>query len=295
MSPLTPAAHRASSRLARPRRRGCLWLVAPLVALLLLAAYARWIEPFWLRGRIVILPVADLPPELDGYRLALLSDIHQRPGESAAQARRAVRLANRLAPDVVLLGGDYVYGSAAAMRTLTPALAGLRAPDGAWAVLGNHDHWTDVVAVADGLRAAGVGVLANQAAPLAGGRLWVVGIDDAWADSADPASALASAPPGAPLVALWHEPDLVADVQQAAAQAGRWVVLQLAGHSHGGQVRLPFKGALLLPRLGARYDRGLYDLGGLWLYTTPGVGTTDPEVRLGCRPEVTLIVLRRAE
>jgi predicted MPP superfamily phosphohydrolase len=154
------------------------------------------------------------------------------------------------------------------------------------ACLGNHDHWTDADAVAGALTDAGITVLRNAAREVADG-LWVAAVDDVWERYADLEKALEGVPAGATVVLLAHEPDYADEV----AADGR-VSLQLSGHSHGGQVRLPFAGPLVLPYLGRKYPAGLYRVGEMWLYVNRGVGLVSPAVRFNCRPEVTVLRLR---
>ena len=157
------------------------------------------------------------------------------------------------------------------------------------ACLGNHEHWTDADAVAGALADAGITVLRNAAQEIREG-LWVAAVDDVWEQHADLEKALDKVPTGATIVLLAHEPDYADEV----AADGR-VSLQLSGHSHGGQVRLPFVGPPALPYLGRKYPAGLYRVGGTWLYVNRGVGALGPPVRFNCRPEVTLLTLRAAD
>jgi len=113
-------------------------------------------------------------------------------------------------------------------------------------------------------------------------------VDDVWERHADLEKALKGVPTGATVVLLAHEPDYADEV----AADGR-VSLQLSGHSHGGQVRLPFIGPPFLPYLGRKYPAGLYRVGEMWLYVNRGVGLVRPAVRFNCRPEVTLLRLRQ--
>lgn len=167
-----------------------------------------------------------------------------------------------------------------------PPLVGGAGGGNVLACLGNHDHWTDADAVAGALSDAGLTMLRNAAREVADG-LWVAAVDDVWEQQADLGKALEGAPAGAIIVLLAHEPDYADEV----AADGR-VSLQLSGHSHGGQVRLPFIGAPFLPYLGRKYPAGLYRVGGMWLYVNRGVGLISPAVRFNCRPEVTLLTLR---
>jgi predicted MPP superfamily phosphohydrolase len=156
-----------------------------------------------------------------------------------------------------------------------------------YAILGNHDHWTDADEVARALQTQPITVLRNAAIPIdrGGARLWIAGVDDVWERHADLDQALRLVPADQATILLAHEPDY-ADL---AAQYS--VDLQLSGHSHGGQVQLPFFGSPILPYLGRKYPRGLYQIGSLQLYTNRGLGVVSPPVRFNCRPEITLFTL----
>lgn len=235
------------------------------------------------------LPIPGLGAGMDGFRLVQLSDFHLYPFTRLELIRRCVELANGLAADVIVLTGDYVWREVEAIADLAPVLAGLNARHGVFAIVGNHDHWTNVGRVVAGLRAAGLPVLQNAGVTLTqgGAALHLAGLDDGWSGHPDLKAALAGAPPEAPVVLLLHEPDL------ADRYAGYpRFVLQLSGHSHGGQVRLPGgHGALVLPHLGQRYDMGLYRVGPMWLYTNRGIGCIAEPFRFNCAPEITAVTL----
>jgi len=261
------------------------------------AGYVTLVEPHWLALERVDVPLPGLPAHLDGFTIAQLSDLHRGPTVTQEDVARAVELALRLEADLTVLTGDYVTGSAryapSCAEALSPlAASGRGAPPlvggaggGALACLGNHDHWTDAGVVAGALADAGLTVLRNAAREVADG-LWVAAVDDVWERHADLEKALEGVPADAAVVLLAHEPDYA----DAVAAGGR-VSLQLSGHSHGGQVRLPFIGAPFLPYLGRKYPAGLYRVGGTWLYVNRGVGLISPAVRFNCRPEVTLVRL----
>ena len=269
--------------------RGCLGIgtavvVAPTCGLL----YAFRIEPDWLQVRHVTVALPGLPPALDGFTIVHLSDLHLGPTVSVADIRHAVNVANTLKPDLVALTGDFVYRSADYAEPCAQELASLEATCGVVACLGNHDLWEDAPAIRQALTNVGIGVLVNAGLSLAGGALWVAGVDDVWSGHPDLGIALDGAPTDAAVILLAHEPDYADTVSEHGG-----VDLQLSGHSHGGQVRLPFTGAPMLPYLGQRYPAGLYRIGELTLYTNRGVGTIYPPVRFNCRPEVALITLTR--
>jgi predicted MPP superfamily phosphohydrolase len=165
-----------------------------------------------------------------------------------------------------------------------------RSFSGIFTIFGNHDLWTNREAVQAGLAEAGLPLLYNEGISLSVGRgmLYLAGVDDGWSGQPDLEAALANRPKEALTILLAHEPDLA----DTFSLDGR-VSLQLSGHSHGGQVRLPGLGALILPNMGKKYDQGLYKVNQTWLYTNRGIGLTLP-IRLNCPPEITEITLVRA-
>jgi len=296
------------------RRRFLKWMLGSAATAGLSAlggvGYATLAEPHWLAVERVDVPLPGLPASLDGFTIAQLSDLHRGPEVAQEGITQAVKLALRQEADLVVLTGDYVSRSAeyapSCAKALSPlAASGKYAPSrfggaggkalplvrragggNVLACLGNHDHWTDADAVAGALTDAGLTVLRNAAREVADG-LWVAAVDDVWERQADLGKALEGVSAGATVVLLAHEPDYADEV----AADGR-VSLQLSGHSHGGQVRLPFIGAPFLPYLGRKYPAGLYRVGGMRLYVNRGVGLISPAVRFNCRPEVTLLTLR---
>lgn len=228
---------------------------------------------------------------LAGLTIGFVADTHVGPSITPEDAFRATSLLARQNPDLVLLGGDYISESP---RHAEPAAAVLGelvrgAPLGGYAVLGNHDcgeRGRDLRVTA-ALEAVGVPVLRNRAVAVDTGRglLWVAGVDEAIMARADPARTFAAIPSGAAALALWHEPDFAAQTAALGAFA------QLSGHSHGGQIRLPGIGPLILPAGGQRYVMGLNVAAGMPIYTTRGVGVYLPPLRFRCPPEVTLVTL----
>jgi predicted MPP superfamily phosphohydrolase len=254
----------------------------------LLAHRARYSAPYapvLERVEIALPPAARA---MAGMRVGFLTDPHIGPAITAEDVERALRLLAAAEPDLLLYGGDYICDSP---RYAPEAAAVLgqyasHARCGALGVLGNHDYANDAPRVASLLEARGVRVLRNEALNLTpDSRLWVVGIDDALLGSPDTEQAFAAVPAGAAALALWHEPDWA---EQAAA---RGAFLQLSGHSHGGQVRLPIIGPVATPTAGRRYVSGLNEAAGMPIYTARGVGVYRPPVRFRCPPEVTLVTL----
>jgi uncharacterized protein len=246
-------------------------------------------------GELVVedmtIPLPNLPEALEGFTIAQMSDIHLWPYTTIEFVREAVAITNSLSPDLIVLTGDYVWRDLEAIHALTPILAGLNARYGVFAILGNHDLWTDAAVIEAAFARTGPPLLVNEGVslPVGPATLYLAGVDDGWSGEPDLDAALDGAPAGAPVILLLHEPDLA----DATALDGR-VSLQLSGHSHGGQVRLPNKGALILPYLGRKYDFGLYQINDMWLYTNRGIGATSIPIRVNCPPEISRFTLVRA-
>ena len=237
------------------------------------------------------LPIANLGAAFDGFKIVQLSDFHLRPLTEPPLIKEAVAVANSLNPDVTLLTGDNVWREVEAAFELAPILGTLNAKHGVFSVMGNHDYWTDAAVVSQAFAEARIPILINQGLTLseAQDQLYLAGLDDGWSGHPNLTDAMDGAPERAPVVLLLHEPDLADEY----ASDGR-IVLQLSGHSHGGQIRFPRVGALILPYLGRKYDMGLYRVGDMWLYTNRGIGVTNEPIRVNCAPEVTEITLVRA-
>jgi len=253
--------------------------------------YARLLEPQWLDVEEVSVPLPRLPQALDGLTIAHLSDLHLGPYLGAAELAHAVEVVQRLSPQLVVITGDFVSrGGVWQREELLEPLAALQPPLGTFAVLGNHDHWTDAGWVAATAERWGITMLSNTARRLSDSAsgLWLAGVDDIWVGAEDLERALTGIPEASCKLLLVHEPDFA----DKAARSG--IDLQLSGHSHGGQVRLPLVGAPLLPLWGRKYPIGLQRAQDTWVYTNRGLGVIEPPVRFNCRPEVTLLTLTRA-
>ncbi len=263
-----------------------------------ISADALLIEPN--RPRIVRQDIALLrwPARLDGFTIVLLSDFHYDPYFSVHPLRAAIDLVNELRPELIVLTGDFVsvplFGDSAkgasAAEPCAQVLKKLQAPHGLWAVMGNHDVFTNASRVTSALRAEGIQVLANQSVAIEanGARFWLCGVDDVLGRTADLDTTLHRVSPDEASVLLVHEPDYADFVTRYP------VDLQLSGHTHGGQIRVPFLPPLYLPPMARKYVWGLYKIGHLTLYTNAGLGTVEIPARFNCPPEITLLTLRRA-
>ena len=257
------------------------------------ALWSAFGERTWLTAHSVSVPIANLPPALDGFTIAHLSDLHRGPYISAEHIREAAAIAVSQAPDLIVLTGDHISYRAEYAKSCAEALSLLSAPHGLYAVLGNHEYWTGAVErAANACRDAGARLLVNEAVPIDVGdaRWWLCGVDDIWEGRPDLDATLANVPQEHLKILLCHEPDF------ADEAAKRGVHLQLSGHSHGGQVRLPGAGPIVLPKYGQKYPYRLQRVAETQtqVYTTTGVGVTFPPIRINCRPEVAILRLTRA-
>jgi predicted MPP superfamily phosphohydrolase len=235
--------------------------------------------------------IAGLPEDLEGYRIAQLSDLHCGPFTPRERVRRWVARANALGPDLFAVTGDLIASGSQFVGPVAEELAELRARDGVVGCMGNHDYFTDGEELVRALERGGMTVLRNRGLTIARGaaRLYVAGVDDTWTRRHDVAAALRARPAGTPAVLLAHDPDLFVEA------AAHGVDLTLSGHTHGGQIAVP--GATRrwnAARVLTRFTAGLFQQGSSVLYVSRGLGTTGPPVRLGARPEIAVIELRRA-
>ena len=256
-----------------------------------LGAWSLWFEPRRLVVRHEQLVLPAWPAALDGLRVGLLSDFHAgmpHAGLDAVSRAADALMAER--PDLICLLGDFMDGRAAMSRPVDPdALAArlgtLAAPRGVVAVLGNHDWYAGARRIADALGDVGIPVLEDEAAP-AGEGLWTAGVGDNRIRGGNVGRALAGVPEDDAVLLLSHDPDLFPLVPARVA-------LTLSGHTHGGQVGIPYLRRPVVPSTyGERYVHGHVVEAGRHLYVTSGVGTSGLPVRLLMPPEVVIVALR---
>ncbi|HEX6908876.1 MAG TPA: metallophosphoesterase, partial [Longimicrobium sp.] len=256
-------------------------------------AYAFLVEPLWLQVTRTRIHARGLHPDLEGFRIALLTDLHAGEGTPLWLIRRAARLAMRQRPDLVAVTGDLAADDAPGFAPVLDALAGLHAPHGVWTVPGNHDYtvgierWRAEVARRPALRDLTNGAEVRR---VGGARLCVAGVDD-YSKGHPRLDALPPPEERDFTLLLAHDPDQA----EKARRDYDAVDLIVSGHTHGGQVRLPFVGALRNPaEFEELYEEGLRRRPWTQVYTSRGVGTVHIPVRFLCRPEVALLELTGA-
>ncbi|MCA9691206.1 MAG: metallophosphoesterase [Myxococcales bacterium] len=240
----------------------------------------------------VDVPIAGLAPELEGFRIAQLSDVHVGPTIGRAYLEGLVEIVNGQSPDLIALTGDMVDGWVEAMRDEVAPFSSLRARHGCFFVTGNHEYYWDGPAWCEEFRRLGAEVLINEHRVIdhEGAALVIAGVTDrsggarAPEHETSPQDAVAGAPAGAPIVMLAHQP------RSAAPVAATGAALMLSGHTHGGQY-FPLN---LLVHLFQPYVAGLHLLEETWIYVSRGSGYWGPPNRFGAPSEVTLLRLRRA-
>ncbi len=256
---------------------------------LVVCGYGVLVRRRWYRvvEREVRLPGLDA--RLDGLRVAHLSDLHVGTMTPRSWGLAWSRAANLREPDLAVVTGDMVTSGGDFYDDVAAVIGALRAKMGVFASMGNHDYFGDGEPLVSRLRASGVGVLRNEGVLIerGGARLWLAAIDDTWTRRDDVAAAMRHRPPGVAAVLLAHDPKRFDEAADAGAD------LVLSGHTHGGQIAVPFFArAANLANFAYPYSLGFYRRGNAVLYVHPGLGTTGPPMRLGAAPEVTILVLR---
>jgi predicted MPP superfamily phosphohydrolase len=267
---------------------------AIILLLALLAFWGFFIEPNRLIVREESIRINNWPRELDGLKIAVISDIHA--GGSFINDKKLhtiVDRTNALHPELIVILGDYMSSNGWTSRRVEPevfaaVLKNFNAPLGTYSVLGNHDAWYSGGKVRAALEQNGIKVLENEVLQLnaRGVSLWLVGLADLWTRPQRIEQTIAKVPEGQTMIALTHNPDIFPNLPER-------VPLLLAGHTHGGQVRFPFIGSVVeASDYGERYERGHVFENNHHLFVTTGIGTSIMPVRFGVTPEIVLLTLR---
>jgi len=293
--PSAVAASGLVASLFRWGRRLLKLLLTLLVLLLLLGAWMVLIEPRWVARRDIEVTVRGWQGPA-GLKVAVASDWHigheaLKRVMTVARATAIVQEINAAEPDVILLPGDFMSGSGEDGTTpeqIAAVLGGLKARHGVYAVLGNHDWWTDGPRFNQALKAAGITVLLNESVPLPGTTVWVVGIGDRVTAHSNAAAAVQGLPPDAQTLTFMHDP---ASARQLPKETG----LSVAGHTHGGQVWIPFYGSIVAPHGWPRTRTyGWVPLARRDVYITSGLGVSIYPARLNMRPEWVMFTIKPA-
>ena len=269
------------------RRRPGKIIFWPLIGVLL---YGFVIEPMRLVMRKTTITLSACPAEFRDLRVTVFSDLHVGPPHiTLARLRHIVEKANATEADLILMPGDFVETPLgwrmAEPEEIAAELKRLRAKAGVFATLGNHDWWYDSGRVRRALEKEGIRVLDNQAVKIErqGKRFWLAGFADAWAGHPNIEETLRQITDDAPVIAFTHNPEIFPTIPARVA-------LTIAGHTHGGQIWLPFIGRPVISDW--PYAIGHIIEGGRHLFVTPGIGTSICPVRFGVPPEVSLLTIK---
>jgi len=251
--------------------------------------YATKVEPGWLEISTLSLVLPRLHPAFDNYRVVHISDIHLETWMTRERLMEVVRAVSMMRADLIAITGDFVTDlHPRTANDLNSALSKLRARDGVYAILGNHDYWTNVKTIRATLERSKITELPNKVQTIrrGAGRLHIAGVDDYWENKARLQDVIDQLPDDGATILLAHEPDFAV----VSAESGRFD-LQLSGHTHGGQVHFPWFGPVVLPMYGRKFPSGLYQVRDMLLDTNRGLGTARPQIRFNCRPEICVITL----
>jgi uncharacterized protein len=259
---------------------GCILLFSSSV-------YAHKIEPNWFEITQHEIALPQLDQAFDGYRIVQISDLHAGDGTTRTQLEHVVAAVNAQNPDLVVITGDHITRIPKQHLDLLDTLAQLHPRDRTISIFGNHDVYSNPALLGQVLRKAGITLLENTIYTLNrhGATLHIAGVGDVFYEQAKLDRVLAQLPTTGAAIMLAHEPDF-ADQTAATGRFG----LQLSGHSHGGQIRIPFFSGYV-PLLAEKYPRGRYQVGKMIQYTNRGIGISKLYARFNCRPEISVFNL----
>ncbi|MBN1799140.1 MAG: metallophosphoesterase [Spirochaetales bacterium] len=264
------------------------WLI--IVILAVLAITYSLIEPYWIEVKVTEIRDPDIPEAFSQFRIVFMADIHHGPFFSRERVRDVVAMANDLRPDMVVLGGDYVYGDKKYTAPCFEELSRLEAPYGVFAVLGNHDHWENESTefTLEVISKSQINLIDNKALWIYkdGSRIRLGGVGDYWTDSQDIGPTIAGVRQEDFVILVSHNPDY------CESFSTKKIDLVLSGHTHGGQVTFFGLYSPFLPTFtGQKYRSGLVELAHTKVLVTNGIGTVFLPLRFCARPQINLIVL----
>ena len=278
----------------RSRRRFRRWLKKSVLVAFALSfccyIYGTKIEPNWIEIVPIQLTITNLDSAFDNFKIVQISDLHTSKFMPEARLARIIELVDRQNPDAIAITGDIVTKRRHFdVKKLQQQLSRLQAKSGIFAVLGNHEHWIDELDLLKKvLVQSKIDNLDNEVVAIErdGHQLIFAGLDDPYWGEPDLDKVVTQLPDGVATVFLVHEPDYI----EESAKTHKFA-LQLSGHSHGGQIRIPFLAPLILPTGGRKYFAGLDRVEDTFTYTNRGLGMTNLAMRIGSRPEITVFTL----
>lgn len=271
------------------KRRRLLKVMATAMGGIAAAAYPVFIERSIVLTNRYRVPVPNLPRAFEGFTLVHLTDLHYGPLVSFDFLASVIERANRIPRDATVVTGDIVHARNSSRRIdeIWPLLGRLQAPQGVFSVLGNHDHWADGDRSRYWLRRTGQDLYTRTHALRRDGEtLWLAGAGDLWEHPTRLDTLLGEIPERDCRVVLAHNPDT------ADTAFNSRVDLMISGHTHGGQIRIPFYGAPVLPVRNKTYSDGVKQTPkGFPIFISRGIGWAIYPVRFNCYPEIAVLEL----
>ncbi len=260
-----------------------------ILGAILLLSYAH-LESRWLKTKRIDIHSDEIPSEFDGKKVIFITDIHHGPFLSLKRVKKLVQRINKLNPDFVLLGGDYVHRDSKYIEPLFNEFKRLDSKCGVYGVLGNHDHWESRAMTEKMMAESGINICDNQSywVKIKEDSIKIGGVGDLWEDEQIITKTTDDLEVSDFSILISHNPDYVENIE------GNTVDLVLSGHTHGGQVTFFGFWAPVLPsKTGQKYRYGLKKFGNGQVYISSGVGTITPPLRFFCRPEIVEIILKK--
>ncbi len=260
-----------------------------IIFLVLISFAYPFIEPYWVQTKEANFVDKDIPSAFNGFKIVFVSDIHHGKSYSIKRVRNLVERVNKLKPDIILLGGDYVNSDKRYIEPCFSELKNLKAPQGVYGVMGNHDHYEGAKLTSESMAKAGIVQLDNKAAWIIKGidRIKIGGVGDLWEDSQDLTATLKEAKLEDFVLLLSHNPDYAERINNDI------IDLVLSGHTHGGQVTLLGLWAPIIPsKYGEKYKTGVVETQNTKVLVTNGIGNAmDYPIRFFARPQINVIYL----
>jgi uncharacterized protein len=248
------------------------------------------LETRWIKTNRIVIHSVDVPASFNGKRIVFVTDIHHGPFFSIERVKTLVDRINRLQPDLIVMGGDYVHRDPIYIKPVFDELKQLNSKNGIYAVLGNHDHWEDPELTKEMMIRNGIKICDNKSYWVKIGRdsLKIGGVGDLWEDSQLLDSTILDVKRTDFCILISHNPDYLENLKTDL------IDFTLSGHTHGGQMTFFGIWSPILPSVhGQKYRYGLKRFGNMQSYISSGIGTITPPLRFFCRPEIVSIELKR--